>query len=443
MAQMNRVISPIVTHEGGTANRVNAIEQLRRSVMSCMLWESEFYEDGKNIAERIHEEVSAVLKLPNGEDIVANIAYEARTNFKLRHAPLWLALALVRCGSEDCRKVVSGVLASVIQRPDELAEFLAMYWKDGKKPLSAQMKKGLAAAFQKFDRYSLSKYANRDGAVKLRDVLFLVHAKPKDEGQAGLWKELASNELKAPDTWEAALSAGADKRETLARLIMDGKLGGLALLRNLRNMIEAKVSEDVIRTGISTMKTDRVLPFRFIAAARYAPNFEPELQEAMFSCVKDHEKLPGKTILLVDISGSMSNALSAKSDMRRIDAACGLAILLKEVCQAVVVLRFDTVTEVVPHRRGFALRDAIGTTRGGTDIRQAVRIAADASYDRIIVITDEQSATSVGAPLPETKAYMLNVASNQNGLGYGNGWVHLDGFSESIVDYIQRLESHV
>jgi 60 kDa SS-A/Ro ribonucleoprotein len=82
----------------------------------------------------------------------------------------------------------------VIQRADELAEFLAIYWAEGKQPLSAQVKKGLAAAFVKFDEYALAKY-DRAGAVRLRDVLFLSHAKPVDAAQAELWKRLVENEL--------------------------------------------------------------------------------------------------------------------------------------------------------------------------------------------------------------------------------------------------------
>jgi hypothetical protein len=137
---------------------------------------------------------------------------------------------------------VGETIEATIQRADELSEFLAIYAKvNGVGPdklkgkLSAQAKKGLAKAFTKFDEYQLAKY-DRGGAIRLRDALFLVHAKPKDDAQAALWKRLVANELVTPDTWEAALSGGADKKEAFERLLRDGKLGYLALLRNLRNM---------------------------------------------------------------------------------------------------------------------------------------------------------------------------------------------------------------
>ena len=109
----------------------------------------------------------------------------------------------------------------MIERADELVEFVALYWKEEKQPLSAGFKRGLARAFTKFDAYQLAKY-DRESVVKLRDVLFLCHAKPKDEAQAALWKKLAENTLESPDTWEVALSAGKDKRENFERLLREG-----------------------------------------------------------------------------------------------------------------------------------------------------------------------------------------------------------------------------
>lgn len=429
----------ITTHEGATAVRIPPVDQLRRSVMACMLFEDTFYEDGKSIADRIHSEVTEVLKLKNGADIVANIAFEARTKFKLRHAPLWLIIALIKARSW----VATGCIESCVQRPDEMAELLAMYWKDGKKPLAAQLKKGLAAAFKKFDRYSLSKYANRDGQVKMRDVLFLVHAKPKDETQAALWKELAEDKLTAPDTWESNLSAGADKKKTFERLIAENQLGALALLRNLRNMQTAGVPDSTIRQALASMKTERVLPFRFISAAKYAPGLEPELESAMFRCLDGFPKLSGKTMLIVDNSGSMyGSPVSAKSEIDRSDAACALAMLLREVCQECQVLVFSGNSAIVPPRRGFALRDAIkrATEHGSTDTQAALLRAAREGYDRCVVITDEQSHTSIGNPLVGTKGYFINVATFQNGVGY-HQWVHIDGWSEAIVDYIMQYEA--
>jgi hypothetical protein len=433
MAKLNILkldFAGIFTHEGAPAHRLTPEQELRRSVLACLLWESQFYEDGVEIAGRIRELVPKVKP-----EKVAVLAVEARTKMKLRHAPLLLVREMARLATH--RALVADTLEQVIQRADELAEFIAIYWKDGRAPLSAQVKKGLAAAFPKFDEYALAKY-NRDGPIKLRDVLFLSHAKPRDEAQAELWKRLVEGTLTTPDTWEVALSGGADKRTAWERLLAERKLGALALLRNLRNMYNAGVPEALVLEALRTMKTDRVLPFRFIAAARHAPQWEEALEKAMFAALESREKLPGKTVLLIDVSGSMIAQLSGRSEMLRTDAAYGLAILLRQICEQVSVYSFSDKVERIPSRNGFALRDAIDSSQphSGTQLGKALDAIRE-HYDRIVVITDEQSHDRV--PGPRGRGYVINVASYKNGVGYGK-WTHIDGWSESVVEYIRELE---
>ena len=431
-----------LTHEGTPAKRLTAEQELRRAVLACMLWEDAFYEDGESVANRI---ARLVEKVPG--DVVAALALEARERMKLRHVPLLLAREL----AGHRFKGTAALLAQIIQRPDELTEFLAIYWKEKRQPLSAQVKKGLARAFGKFSAHALAKY-DRDEKVKLRDVLFLTHPKPSGDEQAATWKALASRTLPTPDTWEVALSAGKDKRETWVRLMAEGKLGALALLRNLRNMQAAKVPEDAIRAALAMAKVDRVLPFRFIAAARYAPTLEPELEALMFRCLEGASKLPGVTALVVDASGSMTGApVSQRSDMDRLEAAAALAMLAREVCAAVKVYTFSDSGHRMPPRRGFALRDALrqfagGASRGGL----AVAMANEDGYDRIIVLTDGQwhysqilatGEAQVVSPAPLTPlAYMVNVGTYRNGIGYGK-WTAIDGWSEAILDFIREAEA--
>jgi 60 kDa SS-A/Ro ribonucleoprotein len=445
MARTNTAVksTPIFTHEGAKAVRINPDLQLRRLTLATMLFEDQFYVDGKTIAEAILEATKGV-----SAEKVAALAIECRESQKLRHMPLFLVRELAR--RKDVEPgMVSEALANVIQRADELAEFLALYWKDqpGKKTLSAQVKKGLALAFQKFSAYDLAKY-NRDNAVKLRDVLFLCHAKPKDEAQAVIWKQLVDGTLPAPETWEVKLSSGEgkkteeQKKEHWESLLAENKLGALALLRNLRNMQEANVPIEAIRAGLLKMKVDRVLPFRFISAARYAPKLEPELEQAMLKCLGSHEKIGGKTVLLLDVSGSMDHAVAGKSEITRMDAACGVGMLLREVCSDVAVYTFSHECKLVPSRRGFALRDAIVQSQphSSTMTRHAVdRVNIQEKYDRLIVITDEQAADGPGNPKGDSKGYFINVASNQNGIGYGR-WTHIDGWSEACIDFIREIE---
>lgn len=440
------------THEGAPAYRTTTEQELRRSLMSCLLWEKEFYESGQSIAERIRSLVSQVAPAK-----VAAMAIEAREKMKLRHAPLWVVREMARHATH--KPFVASTLARIVQRPDELTEFLSLYWLDKRQPLSKQVKKGLAAAFQKFSAYQLAKYNRKDG-VKLKDVLFLSHAKPKDKKQDEDWKRLTESYceicwskldkhdgqdhepvkavLPIPGTWENRLSSGEDKKTVWESLITENELGALAFLRNLRNMIEVRVSEQIVFDGLARMKTERVLPFRFIAAAKFAPQWESHIESAMLKCLEGRDKLTGKTVLLIDVSGSMNAAISSKSDLQRLEAANGLAILARELCENVSVYSFSNKLARVPDRHGFALRDAVTNSQqhGGTEMGAAVMNVTE-SYDRIIVITDEQSADRV--PNPKGKGYVINVASNKNGVGYG-AWTHIDGWSEAVFDYIQEYE---
>lgn len=426
------------THEGAPAKRINAEQELRRSVLSCLLWENEFYENGESIAARI---VSLGEQVP--AKTLADLAVEARTRFHLRHVPLLLLSVLARTGSGS--SLVSDTIYSVIGRADELAEFVAIYAQvngvhpgEVKKRMSAQVKRGLARAFTKFDAYQLAKY-DRAGAVRLRDVLFLSHPKPANDEQAATWKALVDGTLVAPDTWEVALSGGEDKKATWERLLSEGKLGYLALLRNLRGMMDAGVDRKLVSDAIVARKgAKNVLPFRFAAAARACPQLEPAIDQALCESVLEMPILGGHTIILVDVSGSMGVLLSHRSDMTRLDAAATLASVIHGDRR---VFTFSNALVEVAPRHGMSGVDAIRNSqpRGGTYIGAAVQKMNELPHDRLIVITDEQSYDPVPDPVAK-RAYMINVASNRNGIGYTR-WTHIDGFSEAVLRFIVEYEN--
>jgi len=422
-----------VTHEGAISVNVSAAKELRRTVSACLLFEDTFYESGVDSATRMAD----LIKRVSFAD-AAQIAVDAREKMKLRHAPLFLVREMLRIHKG---RQMGDLIARVIQRPDECGELLALYWKDGKdQPLTAQLKVGLARALKKFNEYSLAKW-NKDGPVKLRDVLFLSHARPKDEAQKALFDKLAANGLETPDTWEVALSEGADKKATFERLMAEKKLGALALLRNLRGMLAAGVSEDEIRTALGNMNAERVLPFRFISAAKYAPRLEDALEQAMFLCLAEVPKLPGKTALLIDHSGSMQQPVSAKSEITRFDAAAALAMILRETAERCRVFTFSDRMVEVPPRRGFALVQAVkevinpAHTMLGSAVRKVYKIFPEC--DRILVVTDEQSADR--PPHPQGHGYIVNVGGYKQGIAYGP-WISIDGWSESVLDYVRLNE---
>jgi hypothetical protein len=104
------------------------------------------------------------------------------------------------------------------------------------------------------------------------------------------------------------------------------------------------------------------------------------------------------------------------------------------------VYTFANDAKLVPARRGFALRDAIMRQFGGGTYTERAKLVADKEgYDRLIILTDEQSHQALSNPLTD-KGYVINVAAYQNGVGYGK-WKHVDGWSEAVVDFILATEN--
>lgn len=457
---------PLTTHEGGHAVAEPKVKELKRTVATCLLFENTFYEGGLEIAGRIDALVKDVRP-----EVVSQIAIEARTTLKLRHVPLWIA----RCMTKHHQgSVVGDTIAAVIRRPDELGEFLSLYWKGGKGPLSAQVKRGLAQAFTKFNAYQLAKW-DRDNPVRLKDVLFLCHAKPHwltdkgndregkvdaqaivkksykrglverhSTGQGGMWKHLIEGTLPVPDTWETELSAGKDKKETFERLLTGEKLGYMALLSNLRNMWQAGVDRHLIEKRLTEgAKNSPALPFRFISAWKAAPEYMGALSDAMCAAISGN--LPGHTVIVIDVSGSMDAILSEKGTLTRLDAASALAVLFQAVCEKYDIYTFsDKTMHLNNPRRGLQLVKEISESQlhRSTQLFSAlghVQAHARGTPTRVVVITDEQAHDSPYGKLPmqfAKKGYVVNVAPYEPSLDIDRNWTRVNGWSERLVDWI-------
>jgi hypothetical protein len=438
---------------GPRAAKQDAEATLRRLVMACLLWEDNAYCDGQSIVDQIK---ALVPHVPN----VAEIAIEARFEQKLRHVPLMLVREMTR----NHMPGVAATLAKICKRPDEMTEFLAMYWGDngGKRTLSSTVKKGLAQAFSKFDEYQLAKYNQLDKAVKLRDVLFLCHAKPLQE-KHDLYKRLINNELAVPDTWEVGMSAAkgtAGKRAVWERLIDDGKLPAFAFLKNLRNMQEVSVSREHMAKAFETCRSDMLLPIDFLKARKYAPDWTREIESLMYKCAQSWPRLTGWTSLVIDVSGSMGSNLSDKSEFTRMDAAASMAVLAAECCDHVSVYATagnDSTrvhqTKKVEALRGFALADKILKMSkelggGGIFTRQVcdyVRKSEKEAPDRLLVFSDSQDCDAMGSgqPKPSGKRnYIIDVSSHSHGVNYKGVWTaEIAGWSERFLKFVASMES--
>jgi hypothetical protein len=446
---------------GPRAAKQPAEQQLRRAVMACLLWEDIAYADGASVAATIKRLVPEVDPLA-----VMKIAVAARCDQKLRHVPLLICREMARL--ETHKSLVAETLAQVIRRPDELCEFVSLYWQDngGKKALSSQVKKGLARAFLRFDEYQLGKWNQQDREIKLRDVLFLCHAKPTGQFHTDLWKKLVDGKLAVPDTWEVGLSAAksvADKCEVWTRLVESGKLPAFALMKNLRNMQQAAVPRATMLKAFNDCRPDMLLPIDFLKAAKYAPDWQREIENVMYRCAAQWPKLPGWSIFVVDVSGSMSKPLSSRSEFSRMEAATAMTVLAAEMCEQVSIYatagddpsrKHKTVK--VPAYRGFALSEHINNfdyrkrgTLGGGGIftRQCLEFIRSQEHeqpDRIIIFSDSADCDFPGSGQPKPFGqhnYIVDVSCEQHGIAYDGLWTaEISGWSEHFLRFIAQLE---
>lgn len=450
---------------------------LRRIVMTCLLWEDAAYIKGADVVKNISKLVPRI-----DPAVVRDIAIEAKFDQKLRHVPLYIAVEMVK--HDKSRPYVADLLHAIITRPDDITEVLALYYDGKKKPLANQIKKGIARAFGKFDEYQLAKW-NREGKTfTLKDAAFLTHPSPDTiqesiveenpvnrkgykRGQVSrhssyLVTKLIEDRLETPDTWEVALSAGKDKKATWERLIMDKKIGATAFLKNLRNMQDAKVSEDALLFGFENLNTRWLLPLDYFKAAKYAPKYVQDIEKMMLRSLAVKDKLPGRTIFIVDVSGSMNAVVSANSNFRRLDVASAMAVMANEMCERCYIWatagydgRYQHRTELVPSYRGFALAKQLSYDMynslggGGIFTRQClehIRKETTEDIDRIIIFSDSQDCDryNMRTPAPFAKYnYIVDVSPHRYGVNYDGIWTaEVSGWSEHFLKFIYALEGY-
>ena len=268
-------------HEGAQAWRMTPEWELYTTVVTTMGVEDKFYESGEERVRRIADLVRKV-----EPEFVAQLAVYTREEMHLRSVPLLLLVELDCCHQGDT--LVSKAVGRTIQRADEITELLMCYlWRTGKPDLSglsSQLRKGLAEAFNKFDEYQFAKYNRKNRMVTLRDALALVHPKPKDDRQTDIFRKIKSDTLETPVTWETELSAVGQrhfdseeekeeaKREVWRKLVQSHRLGYMATLRNLRNMLKLGMDEETMQmvcnyiSNPEAVRKSKQLPFRFLSA---------------------------------------------------------------------------------------------------------------------------------------------------------------------------------
>ncbi|QIL75217.1 TROVE domain-containing protein [Hymenobacter sp. HDW8] len=479
-------------HEGAAAFALTPQLELYAAVATAAL-SDQFYETADTRLLRLRDLVAR-----NDPEFVARLAVYAREQLYLRTVPLVLTVELARLHRGD--NLVSRLVARVVQRADEITELLAFYAqaneRDGVKTLnrlSKQLQKGLALAFNRFDGYQLAKY-DRAGRVRLRDALFLVHPTPRNAEQQVLFDQLVQGTLPTPYTWETELSAlgqqhfaSASERKDAFRsawetLVGSGKLGYMALLRNLRNILEADVSAEAVEQVCARL-TDQVavarskqLPFRFLAAYRevlivqsgYVAVVLEALETAIAHSVANLRGFDAGTRVLVacDVSGSMQQPISARSKVLLYDVGLVLAMLLQSQCSHVTTGMFGATWKRISLPRGRVLQNVqefyrregeVGySTNGYLVVRDLVQRRE--VVDKVMLFTDAQLWNSTGdgntlarawsdyrrTVAPNARLYLFDLAGHGTTpleVRADHGVALIAGWSDKVFDVLQALEN--
>lgn len=486
----------VLNHEGSRAFRMTPEMELYTAAVTSAL-SGKFYESPKEFVGRISTLVGKVDPM-----FVAQLAVYTRTVMNLRSIPLLLLVELAKVHSGD--DIVSRAVGKTVLRADEITELLACYqWRNpasgikklGK--LSRQIQNGLKEAFNRFDEYQFAKYDRKDAEVKLKDALFLVHPKAKDAAQQVLFDKIVAGTLQTPYTWETQLSAlGQQQFETpeakkaavkalWEELLDSGKLGYMALLRNLRNILQAEVSpEHVERMCERLADTEQVakskqLPFRFLSAYREIMNVvSPHtgiildaLEKAALASVANIQGFDINTHVLLasDLSGSMFVPVSPKSSIENADIGVLLSSMLRSKCKSVIAGAFGDRWMVVnaPIKPILAntcdLRksaNVVGCSTNGYKVIDWL-IENNICVDKVMFFTDCQMWDSehrrgwfrsekyvsdswhkYKAKYPEAKLYLFDLA------GYGQAPINLvepdvyliAGWSEKVFDVMSAID---
>lgn len=486
-------------YEGEKVYSLSPEMELYERILTNLVGEEKFYTSGSEDIDNLKIIVQKVLD--REPKLVLQMANYARNFMYLRSVPIFLlVLASLHDGAKP---YVREYTPKIVNRADELNEVISLYNilvgdigdEAPKGSLPAALKKGLADSFNKFDEYQLNKY--KEG---LKDVLRITHPKPKSEYQNKLYRYLIYGEvgkelnqiyalkkllqkkdfdeeaielMKASHaTWEVAISHFGNKAEVWDAL----ELPFMAGLRNLRNLLESgayKTLDEVIEKlkGEYSVAKSKQYPFRFFSAYREIVNIHGiplnyknkvlhALEIAMILSIKNIPKLDGKTAIIVDTSGSMTNYLSEKSYTTYMDISTLMGALSHYISDNSLVIAFATNAEVVDLDKDGSIFENMDKIRkayvgSGTYVEEAINVLEKSGFepDRILLFSDMQCYSYSGTNTRNSISHYL-AKHNQpyfysfDLAGYGTSVQPLQkekvflfsGWSEKVLNYISLSE---
>ncbi|MBR2460752.1 MAG: TROVE domain-containing protein [Clostridia bacterium] len=400
MSKFNEKVTIVTQNNSGApAYSMSVKARLVTEVLTSFFGEPKYYGDNTN---QLIKDAMAVIDVD--PRFVANLARYARKEMHLRSVSH--ALAALIAYRVESKPYIREVVDGVVERADDITEILSCYINMYGKPIPNGLKKALGAAMCRFNAYQFSKYNGGGKQLSFRDVLRLIHAKPANQEQNRLFNDIINDTLPIAERWETELSAKGNNTETWYKLIDEKKLGYMAALRNLRNILNAAPDNmdevlDMIADANAAVKSKQ-LPFRFFSAYREisaCPNAGSKvfraLEKAISASVQNLPKLAGTTVIAIDTSGSMTSRISRNSSVSCADIAKLIAVLSAQICDNAIVYIFDTeIKKLAVDGNGAILKTVshIPSMGGGTDLTLPLKEMLNNKVlaDRMILLSDNE-----------------------------------------------------
>ena len=498
MSKLNKMVkplSPFTIRELGLSGNGNVqfvkapLQALFELVTSTIYGNDTLYEKSADKIARLKAALAAVIKADGleGADVAARMALFVRHKIGMRTMAIVMGVELLKAlrdanlTFEHTRKFISMLIDRADELNDLYAYALTVFEEKGKVP--GQLKRGVADAFNKFDGYQFAKYNRTDGQVTLKRLLRIVHPVPANADQSALFDQLMRDTLPLPNTWEVRLSQNGmlpkdeqlSKADLWTKLAMTqgaGEMGYMALIRNLRNIAQAGVSESTLEAVAArirdpkSVERSRMLPWAFINA--YEVAVEASLPRALTDAVSDAIDLAlgnmpqlGKNVWIIgDVSSSMQRGAGKNSPIKA--SAILMAALFKAQKQTVAISLFSDRAELL---KGLNPRDSLTTLfnqimkksyGGGTNIEAAFNSKPQLGFepDTVVVLSDmevnRKTSSTVGychgvLTVMDKGVFgrdVLKIAINLSSsvttpLDPRDGWLQLEGWSEKLFKYAE------
>ena len=468
MSKFNQTNTMKTTNKSGhVAYAMQDKEKLVTQVLTSFFNENKFYGDNSKEIVELAERVAK-----NDPKFVSNLAAYARKEFHLRSVAHVLTCIVAKV--VESKPYIRITVDNVVERADDLTEILACYISMYGKPIPNGLKKALGANLKRFNEFALSKYNGGQKAVKFKDILKLTHVKPDTQAQSELFNKVLNDNLATATRWETEVSTRGNHKEVWEELIENNQLGYMAMLRNLRNIINAQPGNiqkvyDKLSNRNEVLKSKQ-LPFRFMSAYREVKDLRnasskvlDTLENAIEYSTSNLPKLKGKTVIAIDVSGSMGSRISSKSDVLCCDIASLIGVLASRICEDFVVYTFDNrIATANFSSRGGIIETALRLSHcgGGTSLELPLEkmINENVKAERLIMLSDNEINSSWGG----YKKTCQSLADTYRERINPNLWVHaidlqgygtqqfiggktniIAGWSEKVLEFINLAEEGI